>query len=177
MKDFILKESSSGCNLSDIEGFVYGPFTSRFWMLRKQVLLADKKKMLNNPAFFAWDCITLQVKNKWDVCLIIRCEETMQKFLKLLIHHLETVDGTRGSAIELKNIILKKTMKKLNREGKSKVDDFKIEKVRKQINHDLMMKVYMKYNIMKVRQKISFSAFIKNFTLNELWMTQLANSF
>ena len=42
MKDFILRKSSSNCNLDEIDNFVYGPFMSRFWMLRKHILLMDQ---------------------------------------------------------------------------------------------------------------------------------------
>ena len=41
VKDFMLRKSSSNCNLDEIDNFVYGPFTSRFWMLRKHILLMD----------------------------------------------------------------------------------------------------------------------------------------
>lgn len=59
MKDFTLKQSSSSFYLDEVEGFVFGPFTSRFWMLRKHILYMDKNKYAKDPPFFAWDCITL----------------------------------------------------------------------------------------------------------------------
>lgn len=40
-----------------------------------------------------------------------------------------------------------------------------------------MRKVYMKYLLLKVKMKISFSALLKNMTIKELWMTQILNSF
>ena len=101
--DFKLKKSSSSCYLEDIESITYGPFTSRFWMLRKHILLMDKKKFLSDPPFYAWDCLTLHVKNKWNVHILIKCEKTMTKFLKLLIHNLDTINGKRGTAISFKS--------------------------------------------------------------------------
>lgn len=86
MEDFTLKVSSSSCNISEIDGFIYGPFTSRFWMLRKHILHLDKSKFAKDPPFFGWDCITLHIRNKWDVHIIIRNEKVMTMFLKLLIH-------------------------------------------------------------------------------------------
>ena len=41
-KDIVLDKSSSSCYFQDIEAFVYGPFTSRFWMLRKHIMMMDK---------------------------------------------------------------------------------------------------------------------------------------
>ena len=98
MEDFDLKVSSSSCYLDDIDSFVYGPFTSRFWMLRKHILYMDKVKYVKNPPFYGWDCITLNLRNKWDLHLIIRTESVMTMFLKLLIHHMETLDGFRGTS-------------------------------------------------------------------------------
>ena len=111
LKDFELKESSSSCFLSDIQSFVYGPFTSRFWMLRKHILLMDKNKLQKDPPFYGWDCITITVKTSLgdlqDISLIIRSESTMTNFLKLLIHRLETLNGHKDSAVKLKNKLLK----------------------------------------------------------------------
>ena len=98
MNDFELKVSSSSCYLDEIENFVYGPFTSRFWMLRKHILCMDKNQLIDDPPFFAWDCITLNLRNKWDLYLIIRSEHAMSMLLKLLINHLETIDGFRGTS-------------------------------------------------------------------------------
>lgn len=176
MNDFNLKESSSSCYLEDIESFTYGPFTSRFWMLRKHILLMDKKKFASDPPFYAWDCITLQVKNKWNVHLIIRCEKTMEKFIKLLIHHIQTINGQRLTSVNVKEQIFKRVIKNIKKRGNS-IDNKKEEEIRKQIEHDIMCQVFTRYNIMRVRMKLSFSCFIKNMPLNELWMTQILNSF
>ena len=58
-------------------------------------------KELHQLPFYAWDCLTLQVKNKGDIYLIIRNERAMTKLLKFLIFSLETIDGKRGSAQSL----------------------------------------------------------------------------
>ena len=62
-----------------------------------------KKKTLQLDApFYAWDCISLSIKNKWDIYLIIKNELVMSDFLKLLIYRMETLDGYQGTAIPLK---------------------------------------------------------------------------
>ena len=58
--------------------------------------------MMNDAPFYAWDCITLSLKNKWDIYLIIKNEKVMSDFLKLLIYRTESMDGFRGSAIQFK---------------------------------------------------------------------------
>ena len=34
-----LRDSTSSFNLSEVDSFFYGPFFSRFWMMRKETLL------------------------------------------------------------------------------------------------------------------------------------------
>ena len=42
-KKLTLKTSSSSFRLSEVTSFVYGPFVSRFWMLRKHTNLMERK--------------------------------------------------------------------------------------------------------------------------------------
>ena len=71
-------------------------------MMRKQTLLMDKKDLMSDAPFYAWDCLTLCIRGKWDLYLIIKNEHVMSDFLKYLIIRTETVDGIKGSAIPLK---------------------------------------------------------------------------
>ena len=34
-KDYEFVKSKASCNLSEVKGFIYGAFSSRFWILRK----------------------------------------------------------------------------------------------------------------------------------------------
>ena len=58
-----------------------------------------KDKLVSDAPFYAWDCITLSIKNKWDIYLIIKNENVMSDFLKLLIYKTASLDGSRGSAL------------------------------------------------------------------------------
>ena len=71
------------------------------------------KELEKDAPFYAWNCITLSIKNKWDVYLIIKNEEVMAKFIKLLIYKIETIDGIKGSAIPFKKAIFDQKRKKL----------------------------------------------------------------
>lgn len=73
LKAIRLDKSDSSCFISEIEGFVFGPFTSRFWVMRKHMNQLTSHELANAP-FYAWDCLTLQIKNKGDVYLIIKNE-------------------------------------------------------------------------------------------------------
>ena len=66
-----LRHSSASCYIDEIESFVFGGSTSRFWMLRKHILtdFENHKKM----PFFSWECITLQLKGR-DINLVFKNE-------------------------------------------------------------------------------------------------------
>lgn len=101
LKEFKVKKSAASCHVADIEGFIYGPFSSRFWLMRKHMnSLQSQKKKIQIP-FHAWDCITLNVKGKGDVYLVIKGEQVMSKFLKYLLYLLRSVDGNKNSANKL----------------------------------------------------------------------------
>lgn len=71
-----------------------------------------KKTMRTDAPFYAWDCISLSIKNKWDIYLIIKNENVMTDFLKLLIYKTESLDGFRGTAIPFKQKLHKHEMAK-----------------------------------------------------------------
>ena len=74
-----------------------------------------KKKTLQLDApFYAWDCISLSIKNKWDIYLIIKNEQVMTDCLKFLIYKMESIDGKRGTAAALKEYLYNKEIRKLS---------------------------------------------------------------
>ena len=52
-------------------------------------------------SFYAWDCLTICVKNQEDICLIIKDESQMMRLIRFLIFKLQTVDGQRDTALPL----------------------------------------------------------------------------
>ena len=75
-------------------------------MLRKHILHLDKDEFVKNPTFFGWNCITLQIKKKWDVNLIFESDRALNYFIKLLIYHMDTIDGVQGTSLNLKNHLI-----------------------------------------------------------------------
>lgn len=51
-----------------------------------------KLKDSSNLPFMAWECLTIQLKDR-QVDLVIRNQENMDKLLKFLIFHLDTANG------------------------------------------------------------------------------------
>ena len=99
-------KSNATCNIDDIEGFFYGPFSSRFWMLRKHINSLDntKGKKLKLP-FYAWQCISLKLKHR-TIDLVISNDKHMKTFIEFLILNIRTVDGVRDSALPHLNYII-----------------------------------------------------------------------
>lgn len=174
-KKIQLKVSQSSFKLSDVTSFVYGPFTSRFWMLRKHIITMCKDELQKDPSFYAWECITICFKGKWDVYLIIRNEEIMTMFLKLLIMKTRTIDGKRDTAL-----IFNKLVQRSKKHSKCKSNSQSLNRRQssdKKIDPQIMSHVFTKYKLMRVRQKISYQAFLRNQTILEFWVNAIYKSY
>jgi hypothetical protein len=76
-------QSSTSCAISDIQGIIYGGFSSRFWIFRKHlscldysIIMKDTKKRKfrggkTELPFYSWQCITLKLSDR-DVDLVIK---------------------------------------------------------------------------------------------------------
>ena len=69
--------------------------------------------------FYAWDCITLSIRDKWDLHLLIPNEKIMSMFIKLLIYSMESIDGQRGTSTHHQQQLLKREIKLLKDATKS----------------------------------------------------------
>lgn len=87
--------SGTSCKLSDIKGFIFGGYSSRFWMMRKHINQLPRDKLANLP-FFCWQCISIETEHR-TIDLVIRKEEDMNNFLYFLIYTLQTIDGITES--------------------------------------------------------------------------------
>ena len=101
-----------------VKNFVFGGFSSRFWVYRKQIIGSKKNELMDLP-FYSWQCITIQLPNR-DVDLVIPNDQDMNKLLKLLIHSMSTVDGCKGSATKLIEILNKEASDDYKRVKQSK---------------------------------------------------------
>lgn len=74
-------KSWASCNVDDVEGFIYGPFSSRFWMMRKHINSIDntKGKKMKLP-FYAWQCLTIQLQHR-NLDLVIEEDRHMKILL------------------------------------------------------------------------------------------------
>jgi len=105
-----------------------------------------------------------------DVDLVIKNEKHMDILLKFLIYTLRTLEGSKNTADALLNSMQEAS----KREFKQTKQRDTISKMREyqfmQMNEmKVFKKVFLKYKIMIVRSKISFSAFASGKTINELF--------
>lgn len=105
-------------------------------------------------------------------------ERDFNILLKYLIVKLRTVDGTRGSADKILALMQKQGEAKfMKQSGKRFVSESVRHKIKQTNEHTLFRKVYLKYIIMKVRSKISYSAFVKRLTVPELIVRTIYNTY
>lgn len=139
------------------------------------------------PPFYAWECITLQLDNR-EVDLVVQNDKDMDDLLEVLIDALDTVDGNKGSANVIYKIIQQEKMKN----ELIKRDQYNPKKVRawsknpaimdkfmpnKAERHSILKTTLIKYKIMRFRSKISYMAFKKKRTINELFLLQIQSTY
>ena len=70
---------------SDIESFIYGGFSSRFWILRKEINDSNTSKFVDETKL-CWNMISVKLKdNGLYLDLIIKNQKHMNIFLQFLL--------------------------------------------------------------------------------------------
>ena len=59
--EFEKVKSSASCKFENIQGFVYGPTVSRFWVSRKHINSMAASELKDGLSFFSWQCLTIQL--------------------------------------------------------------------------------------------------------------------
>lgn len=67
----------------------------------------------------------------------------MDNLIKFIIYHIDTMNGHRGTSLKLQSFLMREQKTSLSR-----------------IKNQLMIKMFKKYIILRIRYKISYSAFI-----------------
>lgn len=113
--------------------------------------------------------------NLGDIYLVIKNENVMKSLLIFLIHSLETLNGNRGSAVNLiKTRIKELKIKDLDEHNELTRKD---ESYDLQARHEVARIVLSKYRLMIVRMKLSYQCLIQKATITELWLQQIITSF
>ena len=60
--------------------------------------MMDTKSLVDKLPFYAWDCVTLTLKNGEELFLVIKNETDMSMFLHLIVYKMQSLNGQGGSA-------------------------------------------------------------------------------
>ena len=163
--EYEIDPSSASFHIDYVQGIIFGGISSRFWMLRKHLCSlspADHRRGKTIP-FYAWNCLTLQLKHR-DVDLVIKSDKHMDRFLKFLVFHMNTVDGNRDIAVGIYKTLFKQMAKNTLNNHKSKIEqlpEWNEHLIKETIKHQIMKKTMQRYNLVRIRLKISYTAFEK----------------
>lgn len=165
--EYKMSQSSGSCYLSEIKGFIYGANVSRFWVLRKHIISLRNAEIGQGLPFYAWQCITLLLRNR-EISLVIKNEKDMANLIKLLCSELNTIDGSRNSAIGVKKALLKQKIQDYEKQLKKKqTEEWRLKLFEHEVSHEVMRKVSLKYSLIKMRSKLSFECFKRRLTFTE----------
>lgn len=145
-------------------------------MMRKHINSSNAAALKTIP-FYNWQCLSLQRSNR-NVDLVIPNEDDMNMLLKFLITKMRTLDGTRGSANKILDLMQKEGEADfMSKSGKKFVSESVRHQIKQSCEHKVFRKVYLKYLIMRVRSKISYSAFVQRMTITELIVKTIYDSY
>ena len=97
--------------VDDIQFITVGGFSSRFWMLRKHFNSITPENLNLDAPFYAWECLSIDMGNR-DVDLVIRNEKHMKYVLKFIISGMRTLDGRKGTANKILDVLNEQTFEK-----------------------------------------------------------------
>jgi hypothetical protein len=103
----------------------------------------------------------------------------MDDFLRVLIVAIKTIDGTKGSFENAYREVFNRKAEKI-KQNLIEIDNRKILRKAELTEYEeycINKTTLFQYKLLRIRAKISFSAFIKNYTIRELIMRQINNLF
>ena len=164
--EFVCTKSRTSCSITDIKSFLYGGFSSRFWMLRKHVNSLNNEQLDSLP-FFNWECISLELQNR-SVDLVIKEQPKMNMLLRYLIHTLRSIDGIKGSGEQAIKHIYREIAHRHKKKRFQDLDEDDQQQYWDCYSGSVYRKIYLKYQVLRLRSKISFEALKKCMTIKEI---------
>ena len=132
--------------------------------------------------FFAWQAISIKLKDK-EIDISIKNERTQNNFVKYLLYKLNTLEGIANSGVKILKVMNDQDMNQyismLHTDAHKKKEFSKTLAIKIRLKNKLtiMRKSYLKYLIIKFRQKISFIAFKKKMSIIELFCDAITRSY
>ena len=136
-------------------------------MLRKHFNSMTMSELEMIP-FYCWNCLSIQLSNR-EVDIVIKDTYQMNCFIKFLIRNLRTIDGKRGSANQILEVMNNESVEHYKKKNnRRRIEESVRLKIIQRNEHKVFHQTYLKYVIMRVRAKISFIALERRMTIVEL---------
>ena len=92
-------------------------------MLRKHFNSMKPENINLDAPFYAWECLSIDMGNR-EVDLVIRSEKHMKYVLKFIIYGMRTLDGRKGTADQILNLLNDQSFEKYKKEnGKVHIEE------------------------------------------------------
>ena len=101
----------------------------------------------------------------------------MNKFVKYILYRMQTIDGRKETAKPILKAMSEQYRKNQQQSFKKKVDKQQMLKIERINEISLLKMTYLKYLIIKFRQKISYIAFKNKITIMELFLRAIKKSY
>lgn len=96
-------------------------------------------------------------------------------FLNYLIHELKSINGKRNSSEYIINRILKHKIKDDHLKGK--IQERQRQQMWKEIEYKVNQSTLTRYKVMRFRSKLSFSAFVRCITIEEMFLIAILKTY
>ena len=167
--------SKCSFKVSDITGFIFGGFGTRFWIFRKHICGMDTTDIINNLPFYCWECLTILTPGI-DLNLVIKDEVDMNVILEFLTISLRSVDGQRNSALPYLSHFNQHIEPVWGAKTYGEAKQKQLEEAYSQETR-MYLAVFKRFKLMRVRMKISYMALCKTMTAKELWLEAVLDAY
>jgi hypothetical protein len=146
--------------------------TSRFQVLRKHINSSDILNVGHLP-FCSWECLTITTRDESELELVIKDQAIMDKFLLFLAWKTDSMTGLKGTALDLKQLMIKERLAKIHKAISPKAEQL----VRQEVDHIVAHNVLLMYKVLRVRAKISFRGLRSQKSIQEMFYANTVRTY
>lgn len=102
----------------------------------------------------------------------------MKMIIEFLIYTLKTLDGSKDSAKPMLDLMMEQKINELQKSNRrSQVADYVKSRIMQVNEAFIYRKVKTKYTIIRIRNKLSYSAFMKGMTIPQLFLDSILRTY
>lgn len=156
---------------ADIEHFVFGGFSSRFWLMQNYINHMPKHKDLPD-SMLCWNMLSIHLKESGKtIDLILTSEMQMNILIQYLSQMLRTNSYKHRHHLFVQKL---KEAKLTGKQSQAKLKEFEEKNLTKEIDFGRALAIY---KVMRIRMKISYYAWKNGMTVVNYILHQIAKSF